>query len=489
MQAHVVIIGAGPAGLTAAYLLSKEGIAVTVLEADPTYVGGIARTVTYHDCYFDIGGHRFFSKSDEVEALWTEMLPNDMIDRPRSSRIFYRNQFFCYPLKAFDALKKMGIVESMLCVASYLKSQLFPIKQPISFADWVTNRFGKRLYSIFFKTYTEKVWGMPCEQISADWAAQRIKGLSLFSAIKNALTTGNNKSQIKTLIDKFRYPRKGPGMLWEACAEKIIAQGGVINMGCDVHRCEYSMQNQLWDIYYRQVNGELAKVSATHLISSAPLRDLVTHYLRPFASPPVLEAANQLKYRDFLIVVLIVKDRNMFNDNWIYIHDSNVDVARIQNFKSWSPDMVPIDGVNCYGMEYFCFNGDKLWDAPDDILLTKARAEIAKLGLAKSEDIIDGCVVRQSKAYPVYDKNYSLNVDIIRQELEAKFPTLYVVGRNGMHKYNNQDHAMMTALLTVKNILAGKRDYDVWQVNQDAEYHEEGRSSGASGLRAVPERL
>ncbi len=495
MQTHVVVIGAGPAGLTAAYLLGKENAQVTVLEADPVYVGGIARTATYKGYCFDIGGHRFFSKSSEVEALWTELLPNDMLDRPRSSRILYRKRFFAYPLKAFDALRKLGIIESTRCVLSYIKAKLFPIKNPISFSDWVTNNFGYRLFSIFFKTYTEKVWGMRCDQISADWAAQRIKGLSLFTAIKNALFTrqSNDKNKlIKTLIDTFRYPRKGPGMLWEACAQKITEQGNQVLLGCNVYRCEYQSTENKWLVQYRDNKDEIHTISASHVISSAPMRELALNYLRPFVSPPALEAANDLQYRDFLIVVLILKDRNQFSDNWIYIHDKDVDVARVQNFKSWSPDMVPQVDMCCYGLEYFCFNGDRLWAANDDDLIAKAKREIVHLGLAEASDIVDGTVVRQPRAYPVYDNSYQKHVDIIRKELEAKFPTLYLVGRNGMHKYNNQDHAMMTAMLTVKNILANQRIYDVWNVNQDAEYHESGTAgaqSGELGLREVPGRV
>jgi protoporphyrinogen oxidase len=496
MHTHVVVIGAGPAGLTAAYMLGKESVAVTVLEADPEYVGGIARTVQYKGYCFDIGGHRFFSKAQEVEALWSEILPNDMLDRPRSSRIFYRQQFFAYPLKAFEALHKLGILESTFCVLSYLKARVFPILPPKSFADWVTNHFGRRLFQIFFKTYTEKVWGMRCDDISADWAAQRIKGLSLSSAIVNALlpkkwSRRKEKGVIKTLIDTFRYPRKGPGMLWEACAEKVRDQGGQVLQGATVYRCDYHPASKQWEIHYRDAKNQTQQLTATHVISSAPLREIVLDYMRPQMSSAAVAAAQQLQYRDFLIVVLILKDKNQFSDNWIYVHDAKVDVARIQNFKSWSPDMIPTEGMACYGLEYFCFDNDNTWAMTDAALIEKAKREIAQLGLADVNDITDACVVRQTKAYPVYDNDYQQQVAVIRHELEAQFPSLYLVGRNGMHKYNNQDHAMMTAMLTVKNILAGARVYDVWCVNQDAEYHESG-SAGAthilSGLREVPQR-
>ncbi|MDX1902066.1 MAG: NAD(P)/FAD-dependent oxidoreductase [Gammaproteobacteria bacterium] len=494
MQPHIVVIGAGPAGLTSAYLLAKEKIAVTVLESDPENVGGIARTVTYKGYCFDIGGHRFFSKSKEVEDLWSEILPDDMLTRPRSSRIFYKSKFFSYPLRAIEVLYKLGIKESALCFLSYLKAKLFPIRHPATFADWVTNHFGQRLFEIFFKTYTEKVWGMDCNAISADWAAQRIKGLSLWSAMINAILPkhrSNKKSIIKTLIDSFRYPRKGPGMLWEACAEKIKHRGGKVLLGCEVTKCHYNEMKHLWEIQYRNAQGNMQTIAATHIISSAPLQSLAEHYL-PEISPHVSHAAKQLKYRDFLIVTLILKDKNQFHDNWIYIHDPSVDVARIQNFKSWSPDMVPDPSMCCYGMEYFCFEGDGLWEMDDQALIQKATREIVRIGLAKTSDILDGCVVRQPKAYPVYDEHYKNNVAIVRHALEEMYPSLFVVGRNGMHKYNNQDHAMMTAMLTVQNILRGERQFDVWCVNQDAEYIESGlagASSLESGLRQVPQRV
>jgi len=259
MKTKVAIIGAGPAGLTAGYLLSKDGIEATVLEADPVYVGGISRTTTYKGFHFDIGGHRFFSKSKAVEDLWTEILPNDMLVRPRSSRIFYGGKFFSYPLKPFEALLKLGIIKSVLCVVSWLKARIFPVRNPRNFEEWVSNQFGKRLFKTFFKSYTEKVWGMSCREISADWAAQRIKGLSLGSAIKNALLpqryNGDRTKVIKTLINSFRYPRRGPGMMWEACAEKTKAMGGKIEMGCKVTRCSYDDASGSWAVEYMDRQG------------------------------------------------------------------------------------------------------------------------------------------------------------------------------------------------------------------------------------------
>jgi protoporphyrinogen oxidase len=492
---HVAVIGAGPAGLTAAYLLTKKNVPVTVLEADPTYVGGLARTVQYRGFYFDIGGHRFFSKSKEVEDLWTELLPNDMLDRPRSSRIFYGGKFYSYPLKAMEALSNLGVLEATRCILSYMKARLWPVRDPRSFEDWVSNQFGKRLFNIFFKTYTEKVWGMSCKEISADWAAQRIKGLSLKTAILNAMLPKQkprDRTQvIKTLIDTFRYPRKGPGMMWEVCVERITGMGGAVEMGQRVVDCSYDAGTQLWTVTHQNAQSDVRVTQARHVISSAPLRQLANG-LKPRLSDQALQAADSLKYRDFLTVAVILKDRNLFDDNWIYIHDPSVKVGRIQNFKSWSPEMVPDPELNCYGLEYFCFEGDGLWSSTDDALIELAKGELGKIGLARSEDILDGCVVRQRKAYPVYDDHYATHVATVNEELEARFPTLHLVGRNGMHKYNNQDHAMMTAMLCVENILAGRKVYDLWRVNQDAEYHEAGAAGqqlGASGLRLVPMRV
>jgi protoporphyrinogen oxidase len=496
MKTNVAIIGAGPAGLTAAYLLSKNNVDVTVLEADPVYVGGISRTATYKGFHFDIGGHRFFSKSKAVEDFWMEILPNDMLDRPRSSRIFYGGKFFAYPLKAFEALTKLGIFKSILCVLSWLKAKLFPVKNPNNFEDWVSNQFGKRLFNTFFKSYTEKVWGMSCKDISADWAAQRIKGLSLGSAIKNALLPRRQPKDkakvIKTLINSFKYPRKGPGMMWEACAAKTKAMGGQIEMGSKVTGCAYDEKSETWQLRYLNLQGQTQTIEAAHVISSAPMRELARGLMPP-VSDCAKQAADSLKYRDFLTVMLILKERHMFDDNWIYIHDPSVQVGRIQNFRSWSPEMVPDPDKACYGLEYFCFEHDGLWDSSDVELIELAKKELMQIGLAQEGDVMDGCVVRQKKAYPVYDDDYAKHVATVRDEIEERYPNLHLVGRNGMHKYNNQDHAMMTAMLCVENILADTRLYDLWQVNGDAEYHEAGEAAveknQGTALRQVPTRV
>jgi protoporphyrinogen oxidase len=490
----VAIIGAGPAGLTAGYLLAKQGVPTVILEGEPWYVGGISKTVEYKGYRFDIGGHRFFSKAKEVEDFWTEILPNDMLDRPRSSRILYRKRFFSYPLRAMEALLKLGIIESLLCVLSYVKARLFPVREPRNFQEWVTNHFGRRLFNIFFKTYTEKVWGTPCTEISADWAAQRIKGLSLSRAILAAMLPKRkpkSRSEIvKTLIDSFRYPRLGPGMLWERCAARFQEMGGTLVMGARVSECRYDDEAQSWTISMTGMDGKGETLTASHLVSSAPLRQLAA-MLQPRISEAAGQSADCLKYRDFITVAVILKERHVFDDNWIYVHDPSVQVGRIQNFKSWSPEMVPDQSMACYGLEYFCFEEQGgLWGMADEELVELAKRELVQLGLARMEDMTDACVVRQKKAYPVYDDTYAERVMTVRTELEARFPTLHLVGRNGMHKYNNQDHSMMTAMLCVKNIVAGRRMYDLWQVNEDAEYHESGASGAStSGMRQVPQSV
>lgn len=482
----IAIIGAGPAGLTAAYLLAKAGQEITVFEADPKYVGGISRTESYKGYLFDIGGHRFFSKSKEVEDFWTEILGDELLDRPRSSRIYYNKKFFSYPLVATEALTKLGLAESALCVMSYLKAKTFPVTIPLNFEDWVVNQFGKRLYNIFFKTYTEKVWGISCKEISADWAAQRIKGLSLSSAIKNALfkpkqTAGKDKL-IKTLIDTFRYPRLGPGMMWEVCAQKCKQMGAEVLMNEGVSGI--SKKDDKWSV---KTTAEKVYEGFDYVLSSAAMAQLI-----PFISPrlhaPALEAARKLMYRDFITVVLILKDKNRFDDNWIYIHDPSVKVGRVQNFKSWSPYMVPDPSMACYGLEYFCFEGDGMWTSSDEVLINLGKKEIEAIGLAVSADITDGYVVRQKKAYPVYDHFYAANVETIKNELKH-YKGLYLMGRNGMHKYNNQDHSMMTAMLAAKNIIAGEELFDLWNVNQDAEYHEAGNRGAHEGGRMIPGKL
>jgi protoporphyrinogen oxidase len=491
---ETLIIGAGPAGLTTAYRLAKAGHDVVVIEQDKNYVGGISRTVSYKGFLFDIGGHRFFSKSREVVALWNEILPDDFLERPRLSRIYYDGKFYAYPLRAFEALRNLGLKQSIACVASYACARAFPVRKPKTFHQWMRNEFGERLFAIFFKTYTEKVWGMDCDEISADWAAQRIKGLNLSKAIVDGLKRSlrlkaRTRPKAKTLIESFRYPRRGPGMMWEAAAAKIKLLGGSIVMDRKVEKLSFDANHKVWTVQTVGSDGTAETFMARHIVSSAPIRELLS-VLNPV--PLTLMHARALKYRDFLTVVLIGRPQRIWPDNWIYIHDQKVKVGRVQNFRSWSPEMIPDATSTCLGLEYFCTEGDGLWSMDDADLIALAKKEICVIGLMRAEEVFDACVVRQKKAYPVYDENYQSNLRMIRLELANRYPTLHLVGRNGMHKYNNQDHAMMTGILTAENILAGETLFDVWQVNEDAEYGEAGISGAKEALastRLVPRKV
>jgi protoporphyrinogen oxidase len=481
-----VVMGAGPAGLTAAWELIHHGVPVEVLEADPDKVGGIARTASYKGFRFDIGGHRFFTKAPEVRKLWHEILdPEDWLTVPRLSRIYYRGKFFAYPLKPFDALVKLGPIQTAACLLSYLKVKAFPRSPERSFEDWVINRFGVRLYQIFFKTYTEKVWGIPCSEISADWAAQRIKGLSLTKAIKNAFARSGKAADgevIKTLIEEFEYPKLGPGMMWERAVTKIEDLGAGVHMSSPVSALRRSAAG-LVEAEVATPGGGSRSFSGSHFISSLPIRELVDMFDPP-APPAVIKAAQALSYRDFITVVLVINKQELFPDNWIYIHEPSVRLGRVQNFKNWSPLMVPDPDKSALGLEYFCTEGDELWTMADEDLIALGSREIAQLNLASRDQIEDGTVVRVRKAYPVYDEHYERNVAVVRSFIEAEVPNLQLVGRNGMHKYNNQDHSMMTALLSARNILG--ETWDPWKVNTDAEYHEEIQDDHDTAGRTVP---
>jgi protoporphyrinogen oxidase len=475
---RVVVVGAGPAGLTAAYQLVARREPTVVLDQD-TRVGGIAQTGEYKGFRFDLGGHRFFTKVALVQDLWRTLLGDDLLKRPRLSRIYYRGRFFDYPLKPLNALRNLGVGTSIRVVLSYAWAQLRPVRPEVSFADWVTNRFGRCLYRIFFETYTQKVWGLPCHAIGAQWAAQRIKGLSLFVAVRNMLFPRLDRGRVKTLIDEFEYPRRGPGQMWEACRDRILEGGGDVQLGSRVERLRHDGA-RITSVEGTRA-GEPFAVAPSAVISSMPMRHLI-RALDPPPPPDVIAAADRLRYRDFITVALIVDEPSLFPDNWIYIHDEAVRVGRIQNFKNWSPDMVPDPGKTCLGLEYFCFEGDGLWTMSDEALVSMAAGELTRLGLARRDLIVDGCVARMPKAYPIYDATYAEAVDVLKAYLQ-RFGNLQLVGRNGMHKYNNQDHSMLTAILAVENLFGAA--HDLWAVNADEEYHEESAASGADvGLPA-----
>ncbi len=466
----IVIIGAGPAGLTAAYTLTKLAPAKTpvVYEAS-SMIGGISRTESHNGYRFDIGGHRFFSKVTEVVAMWQDVLGKDLLQVPRLSRIYYLGKFFDYPLRLANAFHNLGPYESFRIMLSYARWQIRPYPREDNMAEWIINRFGERLYMHFFSSYTRKVWGVSAWDIRADWAAQRIKSLTLRKAIWNALTGRNDTT---SLIGKFDYPRLGPGMMWERTASLVEAAGGQVKLNSRVTKVKRD------DLHVMAMTIHTAKgqmdVKGEHFISSMPLTELVLA-MDPPAPPEVQEAARGLKYRDFLIVALILNHADPFPDNWIYIHAPNVEVGRIQNFRAWSAEMVPDPNHASIGMEYFCNEGDALWSRADSELIALATDELAKIGLAPASSVIDGKVIRQRKAYPVYDDGYQAKIEVIRRWL-SQFDNLSTIGRNGMHRYNNQDHSMLAGMMAVRNLMGEK--HDLWDINTERSYHEEFSTPG-----------
>jgi protoporphyrinogen oxidase len=479
LDKQVVVIGAGPAGLTAAYELAQFDLQPIVIEKGDK-VGGLARTENYKGFYFDMGGHRFFTKSEEVKKLWREILGDNFFRRPRLSRIYYQKKFFYYPLKPLNALRGLGLLESVLIVLSYCRWRLLPYRREDTFEQWVTNRFGRRLFRTFFKTYTEKVWGIPCSELRAEWAAQRIKDLSLKTALLSMFL--KPKETIKTLIEEFDYPRLGPGMMWNAVKDRVEEWGGAVRMNTEVvgiHRCGHRI-----DSVVVSCDGQRDIIPGTDFISSMP----ITEFIKELDPPPpaaVLEAAAKLNYRDFLTVCLVVNEPDLFPDNWIYIHDPEVKVGRIQNFKNWSPDMTPDPHKTSLGLEYFCTEGDALWNMADADLIELAKRELARVGLASYAAIEDGCVFRVPKSYPVYDADYRDYLAVVREFVDG-LENFQTVGRNGLHRYNNQDHAMLTGMLAVRNAVLGEK-HDLWSINTDQEYHEEVRVASEVGAPDVAE--
>jgi protoporphyrinogen oxidase len=466
---RVIVCGAGPAGLTAAYQLAQDGYAPLVLESDGV-VGGLSRTVEYNGFRFDIGGHRFYTKVGRVQRMWTELLGEELIEVPRLSRIHYRGRYFDYPLKATKALFGLGPWEAVLTVASYLRARLGAPGPEENFEQWVIRRFGARLYRTFFKAYTEKVWGIPCTEIRAEWAAQRIQGLSLWRAVRAAVALNKRSTEIRSLIHTFQYPRLGPGQMWERCRDRVEAMGGQVLLDHRVIGVE-TTGGVVTGVRAATPQG-VRVFPADHVISTIALRTLVDAF-EPAPPPDVRAAASGIRYRDFLTVALVLDRADLFPDNWIYVHTPGVKVGRVQNFNNWSAAMVPEPGRTCLGLEYFCFQGDGLWASSDAELVGLAERELAALALAPGARVLDGTVVRMPKAYPVYDAEYQAHLGTLRAHLDA-VPNLHTVGRNGMHKYNNQDHSMLTAMLAVENML-GVAAHDVWAVNTDYEHHEEQR--------------
>ncbi len=460
------ILGAGPAGLTAAYVLAKRGGTGAIFEADGT-VGGIAKTIEFNGFRFDLGGHRFFTKLAHIQRLWQEMLGEEFLERPRMSRIYYNGKFFNYPITAKDVVGRLGIVEAARCALSYLWATRRRNVAEETFEQWVTSRFGRRLYDAFFRSYTEKLWGIPGSEIRSLWAAQRIKNFSLGKAIMTIL--GIHREHVTTLIERFNYPRLGPGQMWEAFGKHVQAHGIPIHLS---QRCIAIKHagDRVRSVVLRQ-NGSVFEHEVDAVLSSIPLSELVQN-LDPPAPPEVLDAARRLRYRELVLVALMLDDGEPFPDNWIYLHDPETRAGRVQNYGAWSAGMVQ-PGTTCLGVEYFCFRGDDIWEMSDDQAVELATRELAAIGLIDPASVVDGVKVCVPKAYPMYDVNYEDAVATIRAYLE-RFPNLQTCGRNGLHRYNNQDHSMWTAMLAMSNLLDGA-EHDVWDVNTDDEYHEEGR--------------
>ncbi len=522
-QGRAIIIGAGPAGLTAAYeLLTRTKIKPVVLEKSDC-MGGISRTVNYKGNRIDIGGHRFFSKSDRVMEWWLKMLPLEaseggeqairyhrmeremrapgdgpdpaaadrvMLLRPRKSRIYYLRRFFDYPISlTSDTLLKLGLWRTLKIGMSYLRSALFPMEKEETLEQFFINRFGRELYSTFFKSYTEKVWGMPCDRISADWGAQRIKGLSVWAtlthALKRVFRAGSSdigqKEMQTSLIEQFLYPKFGPGQMWEEVARQVREMGGEILTG---YRFERAITDG-WRVRAVEATdaatGRTERFEGDYFFSTAPVKEL----MRSFDDAPpanVMEVSEGLVYRDFITVGLLVRSlrisdetpqgKKLISDNWIYIQESDVVLGRLQVFNNWSPHMVA-DPANVWlGLEYFCNDTDEIWKMPDERLVEFATEELSRIGIIDGAEVIDGTVLRMEKTYPAYFGTYERFAEV--REHVDRFENLFLIGRNGMHRYNNQDHSMLTAMMAVDGIIAGRTDKSgLWDVNAEMDYHEE----------------
>ncbi len=458
-----VVVGAGPAGLSAARELALADTDVTVLEQE-NQIGGISKTFEHNGFRFDVGGHRFFTKLPQVDRVWTELMGSEFLVRERLSRIFYRGRLMDYPLSIGSTLRTLGVADSVLAMGSYLWARVRPGSED-SFEGWVTNRFGRRLYEHFFKTYTEKVWGMPCAQISADWAVQRIKSLSLWRAVRDALLR-RGAAEATSLLRQFRYPRLGPGMLYGRYRDQVVEAGGRVLLSHRAVRLRMS-DGRVRSVIAETADGE-EEFEADEFLSSMPLSELAL-----CADPPppeqVVAAARRLRHRSFVTAGLIVDQPDPFRDQWIYVHEPDVAIGRVQNYRNWSPHMVPDESKCSVGVEYFAWTDDPIWSEPDEAIIDLARRELDHLGLVDAGAVADGIVVRMANAYPVYDSGYRERVAVVRGWLEG-IENLQTIGRGGQHRYNNMDHSVMTGMLAARNILG--EQHDVWGVNVEEEYLE-----------------
>ena len=464
---RTVVLGAGPAGLASAYLLTKHNHPVTVVERD-SVVGGLAKSFQWQNFILDLGPHRFFTKIPQVLQLWHEVLGEDQVTVKRLTRIYYSGKYFLYPIRIFQVLLTIGIIPSLLIFFSYLKAQLFPKKHPQNFSEWVKNQFGDRLFQIFFRGYTEKLWGIPCEEISAEWAAQRIKGLSLWRAIRSALF--GNKGKVKSLVDQFQFPRLGSGQLYEKIATFLTEQNQEVLHNCEVQKIHHCDQKITAIGYQNRLTGEQITLDCSHVISSIPI-NLFLEQMNPAPPQEVLEAGRSLQFRNTILVYLLVEGRNIFPDNWLYINDPHVQVGRITNFVNWSPSMLANDYQTPLCCEYWANFDDPLWQASEEELINLAESELNRIKLLNNRQVIAGKVIKLPRTYPIYTGNYKQAIATIRNYLSG-FTNLQLIGRYGSFKYNNQDHSLLMGILASENIIY-QANHDLWAVNSDQEYAEE----------------
>jgi protoporphyrinogen oxidase len=473
-MSKVLIIGAGPAGLSAGYFLSKDGNQTTILELNPTQVGGLAKTVEKNGFKFDIGGHRFYTQYDEVQAFWNSLLDNKkFVERKRKSRILFDGIFFEYPIRISECFQKFSLKTNITIAFSYLINSMNFLKPINNFEDWVIKKLGRKLYLLFFKNYTEKVWGISCKDISNDWAEQRIQGLSIFSLLVNSFkqTFFKSFSSPKTLISKFHYPLEGPGQMWNSCRDKIEEQeGSKVLMG---HKfLGVKKDGVKWKANYENPQGELISEVYDNIISTIPI-NIFIESIEMNHSDEIYSISKRFKHRDFLTIALMTKEKTKIDDNWIYVHDETVNVARVQFFHNWSEYMTPNESDSCIGMEYFCSRDDSLWKLNNEDLKKMAIKEALDIGLiVNEEDVFDYEVIRAPHAYPIYHDEYKNDLNKLKTYLNENCPGIQLCGRNGLHRYNNQDHSILTAIACYENIIGKENARDPWDLFKNSQFLE-----------------
>lgn len=465
------ILGAGPAGLGAALELTGHGVTDILIVDRLKIVGGLSRTDIFDGVRFDVGPHRFFTKNEEINRLWHDVLGDDFRPVSRMTRIYYKDEFFNYPLKVFDTLAKLGPVESLRIMVSFAASRIGKKTEPVTFEEWVTQKFGRKLYETFFKTYTEKVWGIPCSQIGAEWAAQRIKGLDVIQVIKNALP-GMGGGNIKTLIEEFDYPRLGAGQMYEAMCDRASAAGAEVMLDSEIVSFNRK-DNTVESIDIVTSGGDRMKIKAAQFFSSIPITKFF-EMIDPSEPERIRAASDALYYRDHITVNLVVNGGSLFPDQWVYVHSPDVKMGRIANYNNFSNDMIPGKNKTALSIEYFAFQDDDLWQCSDDDLKSLAGDELARIGFADKKAVQQAWVVRDTESYPTYYLGFKEHYETLKSRLN-EFDNLYPIGRGGLYKYNNQDHSVMSGILAARNYLKlPGTPYDLWEINVDAEYHESG---------------